>query len=317
MATHLQALSEFRKDYADALSWLRQLKVRTLNTRLSRYLSIMDDAIAREAKGATEHQESPDFASMLVEASEIIQIAALDSLMLTDHDPLTKLRQIPRGPDVIRETGEDPGRDYAFEFCTASEANRNGVSVRFGTDGGDVLLTNEQYPIECKRISSLRRIEQRVREGRDQLIDHVGKGGRPGLVALDLSRPIRLAQGPIRASDDNAMMLQAEQQLNAYLHHHVHQNGLVYEAAVDRSVLGILFRFVAFGTVGKASNVRRSTVWGLQLIHPDDSEKSILADRLATLIRPGPTNNVSDAEMYESVQRFDARRSTGSGVPTE
>lgn len=78
MAVLLYSLTLFRDQYARALDWLRTLEVRVENTRLARYLATIDDAIAREAAGDEAHQQTDEFAGLLVEASEIILIAKLD-----------------------------------------------------------------------------------------------------------------------------------------------------------------------------------------------------------------------------------------------
>jgi len=300
----VHALAAFRDQYSRALDWLRARGVRVDNTRLFRYLTIMNKAIAREATGDEAHQESPEFAGVLVEASEIVQISTLDPMFFEGReDVLTNLRRINAGPDLVSDEGEDFGRNYAFEFSTAAILHQRNALGGFANGDLDLLFRDGNHPLECKRISSLRRLEQRVREARNQLNSHVDAGGPPGIIAIDLSRPIRLAQGAIVAADDVAFNHVADLHARAYMMSHV-VAPLIIPAAQGHGVLGLLVRYVAYGTAGGAGNVRRSIVWSLCHIHDDQSEETHLLWRLAQPFGEGPMQNITAAEIEEAATQI-------------
>src|SRR5687768_16526120 len=87
-------------------------------------------------------------------------------------------------PDV-----DDPARNYAFEFSTAATAARHGRLIGF--QSGDLEVGPPPVPIECKRVSSLKRLGSNLAGARAQLVS----GGRAGIIAIDISTPIRQERG--------------------------------------------------------------------------------------------------------------------------
>ncbi|MBS0302942.1 MAG: hypothetical protein JSR16_12360 [Proteobacteria bacterium] len=308
VAVQLYALTIFRDQYAQALEWLRARDVRVDNTRLSRYLTTINDAIAKEAAGDTAHQQADEFAEVLVEASEIILVATLDPIFFEERaDVLTKLRRIITGPDVVGEDGDDSGRNYAFEFSTAAILHERNAFREFARGDLDLLLRDGDHPVECKRISSLRRLEQRIREARNQLNAHADAGGPPGIIAVDMSRPIRLAQGAITAVDEDSFMHTAELHARAYIRSHI-VAPLILPAATGHGVLGLLVRYVAYGTAGGAGSVRRSIVWNLCHIYDDESDETRLLGQLAEPFGRGPLQYITAQEIEDAAKQVDAGR---------
>lgn len=306
MAVQLYPLTVFRDQYTQALAWLRARGVRINNTRLSRYLATMSEAITSEAAGSEVHQQSDEFAATLVEASEIIQISSLDPAFFEGRDDvLTNLRRIIAGPEVVGDDGDDFGRNYAFEFFTAAVLHERNAFGGFANGDLDLLLRDGNHPVECKRISSLRRLEQRIREARDQLNTYVDEGGPPGFIAIDLSRPIRLAQGAIVAADDDDFMHTADLHARAYIKSHV-VAPLILPAATGHGVLGLAVRYIAYGTAGGRGNVRRSVVWNLCHIYDDESEETQLLGRLTGPLGRGPLQYITAEEIEEAAALVDA-----------
>src|SRR5690606_20840387 len=126
-----------------------------------------------------------------------------------DADVLEKLRRISGGPDTMAPDRADPARDYAFEFHTAAVLQRQGEFGGFSQQNGDLTISTDRYPAECKRVSSLNSARNRLRDGRDKLSELVLEGSPPGVIAIDLTRPIRIAHGPITAASDQDLLEEA------------------------------------------------------------------------------------------------------------
>ena len=152
----------------------------------------------------------------------------------------------------------------------------------FATSVGDVLIAPGLWPIENKRISSLARLALRTRKARDQLQRGFELGGPPGLIALDLSRPIRRRYGHLIESSDDALAEATSRTLTAYIGEHL-MLALRPEDIARPGVLGIMVRYVSVGTSGDVSQIRRSTTWQLVSLHTDNSVENELFLKIAAL----------------------------------
>ena len=213
MSGTLITLSEFLRQYGVALEWLHHYGVRTHGTRLAAYRRIIARAEEDEARGRIDHQQRPELLNSLMEASEIIEIAQIDEVHLGVADVPNKLMRISGGPETMAPEGFDPARDYAFEFHTAVVLQRQEAFGGFSLHGGDLTIGPKRYPAECKRVSSLNSLRNRLRGGKDKLNQLMGDGGPPGVIVVDLTRPIKMAHGQIVAVSDEQFTQEAEQRL--------------------------------------------------------------------------------------------------------
>lgn len=274
---------------------LARLGVRVTNGRLQSYRKRIAQAVANEVRDPDRvlpHQSDPAFLNALLEASEIIEIATLDTNMLSNHHTLTKLRQLVRGLEVLDPTKDDPARNYAFEFSTAALAALQHKLVGFSA--GDLEVGPPAYPVECKRVSSLKRLGSSIADARAQLV----AGGRAGIIALDLTAPIRAERGiAVPCHSEDAQRSMVDQELEAYLARHL--EGAHLESAVDPAVLGIVIRHRLVGSVGAAHNIRTSRTWHLFTLHdggPLDREFVAAAGFLGDMpIVEGTSNDLAAA----------------------
>lgn len=260
-------LESFFNRYVSALNDLRMLGLRVDNGRLLTYRRRLESALAQELRSPElqfEHQREHRFLNTLLEATEIISIAGLDPSLLCNHDVLTKLRKLGSGPEILDPKKDDPARNYAFEFSAAALASAHGKLVGFMA--GDLEVGPPPCPIECKRISSLKRLRSNLADARDQLV----AGGRPGLIAIDLSAPIRHEQGiVVHCESESAQRLRVDQELEAYLGRHLDEETI--RAAIDPTVLGVVFRHVIVGSVGPQHQIRTSRTWQVLTIHENEA----------------------------------------------
>jgi len=304
MSVTLIKLSDFLRQYDSALDWLNRHGVRTHNTRLDIYRRVIGNAVQEEAQGRVEHQQQPQFFNAVVEASEIIDIAQLDDAHLADQEVHRKLKSISGGGEEMAAEGFDEARDNAFEFHTAAVLQAQGQFGGFSQLNGDLTIGSERYPAECKRVSSWNSLKNRLRDAREQLKVLVEKGSEPGVIVIDLTRPIRAAHGQIVASTDDQLGDEAERRLAAYLKEHVMTEENV-EMLTCPSVLGVIAKCRSAGVVGDSSNIRRSVEWQACSLHDDDSEENQLFRRIATAFGPGELRQGSREELVDAISRID------------
>lgn len=298
----LLTIIEFLQRYEDALNFLHAQGVRIGGTRLARYRKVLSKAYERELRGLFDHQTEIGLPNALVEAADIIEIASISSDWLAGDEIRKKLQEISGGNEVMSPIGQDPSRDYAFEFTTAAVLQIQGRFSGFSKHGGDVTIDPNQYPVECKRLSSLHRAEARLREGKRKLERLRFAGQPPGLIAIDLTRPILIAQGSIEASDESKLRLEADQRLVAYLAKHVMTESII-EALQSPATLGIVARYSALGFVKERANIRRAVIWQACSLHADKSAEDLLFRELAQGFGYGKLENGTVDDIREAMKR--------------
>lgn len=293
----LMTLDDLVEEYSKALARLESWGVRVRGTRLDAYLKRLQRAASRELAGEETHQADDGFRNALIEASDIIDLARLDRELLADDHVLEKLRHVSDRREFAEDEGHDAARDYAFEFACAGELHASGRFAGFSTGAGDVLVAPDRWPVEVKRVSSLDRLRQRLRKARDQLQRGFEAGSPPGLIAVDLSRPIRRVHGHLAAESDHALVEATSRTLTAYIGEHL-IGQLDPDDLARPGVLGIMVRYVSVGTAGAASSVRRSTTWQMVCLHPDGSPENDLFLRAGVLGGSAPIVDGTVEELF-------------------
>lgn len=303
MPLALVSLPELLQQYDIALAWLSAHGVRVKATRLAAYRKIIARAEHNEALGRDDHQQRAELLNAIIEASEIIEITELEEQHLQAGDVLHKLKQICSGPETMAPERADPARDYAFEFHTAAVLQRQGKFGGFSNRNGDLTVTEERYPAECKRVSSLDSLRTRLRKGKDKLGQLMLDGGLPGVIAIDITRPIRIAHGPIKAESVEQFAQIAEQRLVAYLPEHVMTERNI-DSLSDPSVLGVMVRCLSAGIVDNVTNIRRSVVWQACSLHAENSQEDALFHRVARAFGPGELRQGTGDEIAIAVGKI-------------
>ena len=289
-------LEEFLLSYEQSLDALSALGVRIAAGRLREYRDCLSTAInvERQAPEATHaHQSGEFFQNTLLEASEIIDIATLDVGLLQDHETLTKLRQLCKGPALPNPAIDDPARNYAFEFSTAAAAARHQRLVGFSA--GDFEIGPTAFPVECKRVSSLTRLESNLRAARVQLAAR----GRPGIIAVDLTAPIRADQGLTRIYlSESEQRDRVDMELTAYLCRHL--DSALVDSVVDPMVLGLIFRHRLVGSVGSPNQIRTARTWMAFCLHGGSLEQTF--DEATTWLADGPSVAGTEQDMLAAIR---------------
>ncbi|NYZ62009.1 hypothetical protein [Luteimonas deserti] len=290
-------------EYNAALTLLSGYGLRVKSTRLADYRRVITRAMSDENEGRDFSSRRPEIVNALNEAAEIAEIAKLNPAHLRDREVVRKLKLISGGRPVMAAEGADQARDYSLEFTTAVALQQENSFGGFSTHGGDLTIGEAKNPAECKRISSLSSLPKRLRDVREQLIALGEAGNPPGLIVLDLTRPIRIEQGMIKADSDDDFGKQAEQRLLAYLDNHVMTLSNVL-ALIHPNVLGIVARCISTGIAGDATNIRQAVIWQACTIHEDGSTEDMLFRNLARGFGPGELREGSKEDIDEASARI-------------
>lgn len=315
LATPLVGLPEFLNRYDGALQWLHRNGVRIAGTRLDKYRKIMVHAENEERQSRFGHQQESALLNALEEAAEIIDISRIDEVHLEVPGVPEKLKTISGGLEEMAPDGFDPARDHAFEFHAASVLQSQMGFGGFSLQGGDLTVGELRYPAECKRVSSFDSLRNRLRAGRKKLERLLREGSPPGILAIDLTRPIKLAHGAIIAPSEEQFVREAERRLLAYLKAYVMtEKNIIYLTC--RPVLGVVARYMSAGIAGNQENIRRAVVWNACSIHADGSPEDELFRCIARNFGTGDLREGTRQEITDAMEqvRISPRRDRGSKI---
>lgn len=285
----LITLSEYIGIYADALARLKSLGVKLKRPgRLDAYLALLERMADAEQRGDESHQGSAQALNLFLETSDIIAIATLEARWLSRPELVARLRSIARGPTFLSADRFDPGRDAAFEFSLAARLQANGEFGGFSEKDGDLTVGDARWPLECKRISSMRALEKRLREARKQLESLYAAGEPPGVIAIDLSSAINSSLGEIEGINDDDIRAHTEARMTNQIFNFWRGRSDLRESLRTDAVLGVLARYVAVGTSGSPENVRTQTSLQLLELHAEGTEQHSKFLEVAELVNSAP-----------------------------
>jgi len=281
-------LSDFLAHYEQALATLEEWNVVVQNTRLSRYRKQIHRGLEQEARDDWSHQVTDPFVNALVEAFDIIAIAKLPAALFKDADALRKLKNVPGGPDAMVPDRQDSARDDALEIAAAAMLHANGVQVSFLPSGGDLVGGENDWPIECKRISSL------------------AQGSPRGIIFVDLTNPIRHECGAIPVQADVTLNEAADERLFSYIIRILELD--LKDVLRGASVLGVVVRYCSYGTAGDAANIRVAPSFQLLCNHDSGSAGRAEFIRAVEGFGSGKMVDATDEDVAKARKLLAARR---------
>lgn len=171
------------QDYSEAISWLKD---QGLNVSSSRYAGIM-----RDIGGFGEGQYAKELIWGLSEVDTLYRVY-LNVLKknLVSHDNLKKLLNGAKFLKDEKIGASDNSRNFIFELQVAGAFARYGASVRFDNTKADFKFDIGRGVTcfaECKRVSSLQKLESNLKEAYKQVQERCSKLD-VGVIAIDISR---------------------------------------------------------------------------------------------------------------------------------
>jgi hypothetical protein len=180
METHRAELNEF-------CLWLHDLGIDTSKTRIPKYIKFIDNFPDLESFNPDKDDESWDLFNkslyVLREIHELIWI--YNSLKMKLHKGgIAHLKFIVGGNEFAKDDTDTTARNYQLELRIASYFLRAEYNVDLDQVTDIVATTkNDKFLVECKRLSSPKKVNLRIKEAAKQLEIRLRKKGlaSPGL----------------------------------------------------------------------------------------------------------------------------------------
>lgn len=262
------------EQYLAAMKWMIGLGIKLSPGRTSHYRAIIGqwkDAY----KTATENerrQNFPDFISSMFEVFDFISIyEAFEGVPAHQLAPLIeRLQKGVNGPiNASDETSDSTAaRNFLFEATLAAKAHRPDRDIEAilgaSSDTG-IKLNGKKIWIECKRVTTVGKIESNARKASSQLeavlTGEVGSGHR-GIVALDVSKILNRGDNILVAQDDDQLLASVDKIMDRFIQDYSHIWQRVYERR-HAKIIGTIIRF-SFMASSEARNLLvHASQWGM------------------------------------------------------
>lgn len=282
-----ESYEKIYQDYSNALEWLEYIGVKIGSGRTNHYRRTIEywkDAykIASEEEG---ERAFPEFVSSMFEIHSFISIynAFRDEAKSDLSKIAEKLQKGVNGP--INAADESPksttARNYIFEVVVAARAHRPNAGIQTilnaRSDTG-IKIDKSKLWIECKRVTTVEKIEANVKKASSQLeviLKKQSGSGHRGIVALDVTKILNSGDKIYASKDDEQLLASVDRIMDKFIidHSHIWQN--LYERR-DRKVIGTLVNFSFMATSESRNLLVHASQWGLNpRLGISDSEQEI------------------------------------------
>lgn len=253
------------EQYSAAIQWMGGLGIKLSPGRTSHYERVVRHwKDAYKTASADEGREIfPDFLSSMFEIFDFVSIYKAFQGVAQDQlaSVIDKLQKGVNGPiNAADETSESTAaRNFLFEATVAAKAHRPDRGVEAILDAKSdtgIRINRKKIWVECKRITTLDRIEGNARKASSQLeallAREVGSGHR-GIVAMDISKILNWGDKIFVTRNDNELLASVNRMMDQFMAQHSHIWQRIYERR-DKKIIGTIIRF-AFMASSEARNL--------------------------------------------------------------
>lgn len=265
MAIPTQSYEAIFEQYSAAMRWMEGLGVKLNPGRTSHYARVIQHwADAYKTASAEEgRQIFPDFVSSMFEVYDFVSIhKAFGGVPAHDLASIIhKLQIAVNGPmNAADETPESThARNFLFEVTVAAKAHRpdRGIEAILNakSDTG-IRLDGKKLWVECKRVTSLEKIESNARKASSQLEDVIAAeagAGHRGIVALDISKILNRGDKIYVTRDDHELLASVDRIMDGFIRDHSDIWQRLYQRR-HRKIVGTIIRF-SFMATSEARNI--------------------------------------------------------------
>lgn len=260
--------------YSAAMNWMAGLGIKLSPGRTSHYEKVIGywkDA-NKTATPDEGRQIFPDFISSMFEVFDFVSIyKAFDGVPA--HQLTSVIQKLQKGVNgPINAADETPdstaARNFLFEVLVAAKAHRpdKGVEAIFDarSDTG-ISLNGKKLWVECKRVTTVDKIERNAREASSQLekifSGTVGSGHR-GIVAMDVSKILNKGDTIFVTRNDNELLASVDRMMDQFIQEHSHIWQRVYERR-HKKVIGTIIRFSFMASSEDRNLVVHAAQWAI------------------------------------------------------
>ena len=288
--------SNIKEEYLQALAWIEGLGVNFSSGRTQHYGKVISHwSTAYQTASEQEAKDMfPDFVSSTFEIMEFVDIyRALKNVSASELGPIAeKLQKGVNGPfNAAKESVKSTtARNFIFEALVASRCHRpkNGVSTIFNsTSDTAIQIGLNRIFVECKRLTSLGKLESNVRQACNQLESSIKRNissQARGIVALDFSKILHSGDKLLVKKNDKELTRELDTITDRIVTQYSKEWQKIYEKK-NKNIIGTLIRFSTMATSEERNLMVKAGQWAViqkSKIRPSDS---CLIQKFATLIK--------------------------------
>lgn len=240
----------------------------------------------------------PDFVSSMFEIMDFVDIyRSLKEVSKTKLQPIAdKLQKGINGPiNSAEETSKSTtARNFIFEALVASRCHVPEMSVETifhsKSDTGIKVETKKIW-VECKRITSLNKLERNVRDACNQLERVISKkvgSGHRGLIAIDFTKILHKGDKLLVKSNDAELQAAITGIMELFIHQYSSQWEKVYKTKSNK-IIGTLLRFSTMASSEERNLLVRVSDWAINPKLNILSADEIILRNLTKVLNDGRT----------------------------
>ena len=261
-------------NYQNSLDWMQEIGVKISTGRTNHYSSIVKywNNEFRTASDSDAKKILPDFVSSIFEIRDFIEIyQAFKDTPKSELTSITeKLQKGVNGPiHSIEETSKSTtARNFIFEALVAARSHRpdNGVkAILDAVSDTGIYIEDKKIWIECKRLTSIQKIEANTRKACKQLESILKKNsgsGDRGIVALDITKILNPGDKIYVKKNDHELIRTIRGIMDKFIWEYSAQWQKVYRNK-NRKIIGTLIRFSFMASSEDRDLMVRAVQWAV------------------------------------------------------
>lgn len=274
VAIPTNSYASIHADYLAAIEWMKALGIKLELGRTIHYEKVLrrwKDAYL-SASDAQGREVFPDFVSSVAEIAEFVNIhKAFQNVPVAQLSVIAdKLRRGVNGPiAAVDETPDSTAaRNFLFEAGVAARAHHPEQGVEAILDARidtGIRVGRSKIWVECKRVTSLGKLEQNVRKACAQLETHLGAqigSGHRGMIAIDITKIINRGDQLFVSRNDQELIDSTQRMLDDFIRSHAELWQRIY-ASKNRKIIGTIFRLTFMATSEARRLLVHTTQWAL------------------------------------------------------
>jgi hypothetical protein len=285
MRHRVDSFLDIEKDFFNTLEWMRGHGVRVDSGRMAHYQKVIKYWVS----GYTEEKRKHDrydlglLLDSMFEVADFIEIYKAFVGRESDEliEAIKKLKMSVKGPNNPKGETEssNSARNYLLEVVCAAKFHHPDLGIQtIMNHESDVCIKieNSKYWIECKRISSKKKIEARTQDACDQLSKMFTKkmgASHRGIVLLDVTKVINPDNKILIADTEEEMRQSSSANILSFVSDNEHLWQKMFSRS-SRKIMGIIVRYSILCSHRESSMLSNRTEWAFNP-RADASDKSI------------------------------------------
>jgi hypothetical protein len=274
MPIHTESYEVIFDHYSAAIQWMNGLGIKLTQGRTSHYERILrhwKDAYKTSTDDAAR-EKYPDFVSSMFEIFDFVSIYKAFHRVPSNQLAfvIEKLQKGVNGPiNAAEETSESTvARNFLFEATVAAKAHRPDRGIEAILDAKSdtgILISGKKIWVECKRVTTIDKIESNARKASSQLetllTGGVGSGNR-GIVAMDISKIMNWGDKIFVAQNDDELLASVDRMMDQFIEQHSQIWQRIYLRR-HKKIIGTVIRFAFMASSENRNLLVHASQWAI------------------------------------------------------